>query len=568
MRKILSLFAVLLVMFTVGIKGAKAEAVTMTREFIDGVWSYHYRGGDWWTFGNLPFNYANGKLVYCIEPDSRINTDVYYTYGDFGLSGYSEDTKRQMELISYYGYGFPGHDSLKYYMATQELLWLFSPDDWIKWTVTNDENSEMIDVSYEKNEIQRLVNNHNRKPSFYGQIFESETDYMTIRDVNNVLDNYRIEVPDNITYSIDGDRITFKTNKIGSFEVNFKKKRVVNETTLVYNNDSLRTQKLAIFGEPYFEEFKLNIVFKGSYVEILKKDIDTNEIITDSGNKIKIKNTETNQYVKDSEYEFNGGKVWLYLPVGKYFIEETNSSNGYYINTNGLNFEIVEGDEAQRYLEFFNDKVEGRININKTDDDGNNLSGAKFEIYNENNELVDTVVTNEEKTSSIKLPLGKYTVKEVEVPYGYEKNNEEYEVELSYNNQDESIVYGNLDIINKKIKCEIVVVTTSKKEALNVSFNVYDKNNNLVYSGNTVDGKSVFYLPYGDYVLKEIGVPDGYKLNDNEIKFSVNDITCASKFSLEHEKFIMPNTTSKSSMIYLVLLIINISGYVYYKKCY
>ena len=96
MKKLLSIFVVLFVVFAVGIKGVKAETVTMTRNYIDGVWSYHYRGGDWWTFGNLPYNYANGKLVYCIEPDSRINTDVYYTYGDFGISGYSEDTKREM----------------------------------------------------------------------------------------------------------------------------------------------------------------------------------------------------------------------------------------------------------------------------------------------------------------------------------------------------------------------------------------------------------------------------------------------------------------------------------------
>lgn len=568
MRKILGVLAVFVGLFIFGMKGVKAETVTMSRQFIDGVWSYHYRNGDYWTFGNLPYNYANGKLVYCIEPDSRINTDVYYTYGDFSISGYSEDDKRQMELISYYGYGFPGHDSLKYYMATQELLWLFSPDEWIKWTVTNDEYSEQIDVSYEKSEIQRLVREHYIKASFYGLSFKTDTNDIRIVDTNSVLDKYSIEVPENVSYTLDANRLYFKASKLGTYQINFKKKRVVNDVTLVYNNDSLRTQKLAVFGQPDFDEFSINITFGGSDVEILKKDLDTTEIISDVGNKIKIKNIETNEYVEDKEYEFVDGKVKLYLPIGKYKIEEISASENYYLNSDGLEFEIKNGDPSSLSLDFYNDKVEGKININKTDDDGNNLGGIKFEVYDENDELVDTIVTTEEKTSSKNLPLGKYKVIEVETPYGFEKNDQEYEVELSYKNQDEPIVYGDLEVINKRIKCEIVLISTSKEELLNVNFNVYDSNNNLVYSGSTVNGESSFYLPYGDYVLKEIDVPDGYKLNDKEIKFSVNDITCVSRFSLDHEKFIMPNTTTKSSMIYLVLLIINVTGYVYYKKRY
>ena len=73
-----------------------------------------------------------------------------------------------MELISYYGYGYPGHDSLKYYMATQELIWLYS-DDYVKWMdkySTNGTLGNQINIDNEKNEILRLVNNHNKLPSF------------------------------------------------------------------------------------------------------------------------------------------------------------------------------------------------------------------------------------------------------------------------------------------------------------------------------------------------------------------------------------------------------------------
>ena len=492
--------------------------------------------------------------------------DTYYTYSDFGLSGYSEYEKNQMELISYYGYGFPGHDSLKYYMATQELIWLYSPDEWIKWTVTNDENSETIDVSYEKAEIMRLVNNHYVKPSFYGQNFTSATNSMYLKDWTSSLDKYDIIVPDEISYERGSDYINFTTTKLGTYHVRFAKRRFVNDLTLVYDNDSLRTQKLATFGQPYFEEFDMYISFTESYVEIYKKDIDTNEIITDTGNSIRILNRDTNKYIKDSDYEFNNGKIWLYLPVGRYRIEETSSSAGYYINTNGLDFEIIEGDDSSKTIDFYNDKTEGKININKVDEDGNNLSGVKFEVYDEEGEVVDTITTTDTRTESKILPLGKYTVKEIETLYGYEKNDTVYEVNLEYNNQEEPIVFGNLDIVNKKIKCEIVLITTSDEEVLNTTFNVYDQEGNIAYTGSTTDGKSEFYLPYGEYILKEISVPDGYKLNEEEIRFSVNDISCASNFKINNEKIVMPDTTTQSSFIYFALILINLGSYVYYKK--
>ena len=565
MKKLCSLAVLFLALF-IGINVVKADTVTMTRDYIDNVWSYHYRDGDMWTFGNLPFNYADGKLVYCIEPDSRINTDVYYTYDDFSLSGYDDYEKTQMELIAYYGYGFPGHDSIKYYMATQELLWLYSDDDWIRWTTSNDEYGEEIDINYEKYEINRLIESHYTKPSFYGQSFTSDTNIMYLRDRNNTLDKYEIIVPEELTYERESDHLNLTASKLGTYKIKFKKRREVNERTLVYNNDSLRTQKLAIFGGPDIEEFEIEVSFNGSYVEILKKDMDTNQIITDTGNVINILNVDTNKYVRDSNFEFNNGKVWFYFPVGRYKIEELSSSEGYYINPNGLEFEIVEGDDSYKTIDFYNDKVEGKININKVDEEGNNLEGVEFEIYNENDDLVDTIITTNTYTESKLLPLGKYKVREKEPLYGYEKNDNIYEVNLEYKNQNESIVYNDLDIVNKKIKCEIVLLTTSDEEVLNTSFNVYDTNYNIVYSGSTVDGKAEFVLPYGDYILKEIDVPDGYKLNDEEIKFTVNDITCSSKFSINNDKIVMPDTTSENSILFIVLLIINIGSYAYYKK--
>ena len=566
MKKICSLIVLLLVVFIYGLNPVKADAVTMSRDFIDGVWSYHYRNGEMWTFGNLPFNYADGKLVYCIEPDARVNVGTYYTDDNFSISGYDDYEKTQMELISYYGYGFPGHDSIKYYMATQELIWLYSPDEWIKWTNTDNEYGEEIDINYEKYEIMRLVNSHYTKPSFYGQNFTSNSNTLYLRDNNNTLDKYEIMVPDELSYERESYSINFTASKLGTYTVKFKKRREVEERTQVYYNDSLRTQKLAVFGEPDIEEFAIDVSFTGSYVEIYKKDIDTNQLITDKGNVINIRNKDTNEFIRDTNFVSSNGKVWFYFTVGRYKIEELSSSEGYYLNTNGLEFEIVEGDDTSKKIDFYNDKVEGKININKTDEDGNNIKGVIFEIYDEEGNIVDTITTTDSKTESKLLPLGKYIVKEKETVYGYQKNDTEYEVNLEYNNQEEAIVYKDIDIVNEKIKCKIVLVTTSDKKVLNTTFNVYDLDYNLVYTGKTIDGKAEFVLPYGDYILKEIEVPDGYKINDEEIRFSVNDITCASNFTIDNKKVEMPDTYKEGNIFLVIMIIINVGSYVYYKK--
>ena len=472
MKRIFKLIIILTTVFVFGIKGVKADSVNVVKEYVDNVWSFHYRNGSMWTFGNLQKDYADGTLVYCIQPDASLNTSDYYSYDNFDITGYSEYDKNQMELISYYGYGYPEHDSLRYFMATQELLWLFSPDEWITWNTSEYNDGENIDISYEKNEIMRLVNNHNKKPSFYQEEIVSEIDSISLYDENGVLDNYDIEVDENLSYERDGNRITFYSDKKGKFNVRFTKKRYLSSRTLAFNNEDIWTQKLALFGEPYFEDFSITLDYK----------------------------------------------------------------------------------------------VNGIINIYKQNEEGEYLSGVKFDIYDEEENIVDEVETIDGIASSKELELGNYKVKEVENIYGYEPNDTIYEVNLSYNDQDASIVIENLYVINNRIKCEIVLITTSDEENLDTEFNIYDKDMNLIYSGETINGRAEISLPYGDYILKEIGVPDGYLLNEEEIKFSVNDITCASNFRIDNEKVYMPDTTTSSNISYLILFIINLTSYAYYKK--
>ena len=473
MKKALKLIIVLIGIFVIGIKGVKAETVNVTQQFVDNVWSFHYRNGGVWTFGNLPFNYANGNLVYCIQPDARITTSTYNVYGDFTMSGYSNDVKRQMELISYYGYKYPGHESLKYYMATQELMWLYSSDESIKWTTGNTDDTPMIDVSYEKNEIQRLISTHNLLPSFSNSVntLEVGKDFQLV-DTNNTLEKYDVVVPSGVNYSINGNKITFNSSNVGTYTISFNAKQNYNGTTYIYDDFSTRTQTLASFGKPDLVNFTITL------------------------------------------------------------------------NVNPL----------------------GKININKTDEENNELDGVEFEVYDEKENLVDTLVSEKGKASSKDLSLGKYYVIETKPLYGFEKDENRYEINLVKNDQNINLVEEKLDIVNKKIKCEITYITTSGEENIDAKFNIYDKEGNLVYSGETINGKASIELPYGEYKIKEIEVPNGYKLNEEEISFSVNDITCASTLKVNNEKVIMPVTSAENNIAYLIVALLDLGGFIFVKK--
>lgn len=341
----------LIVIFTFGIKGVKADTVTMSTSYIDNVWSFHYRNGSMWSYGQLPFRYVDGKLVYCLQPDVRISTSEYILY-DFSRSGYSEEDRKNMELISYYGYRYDGHDSINYYIATQDLLWRFSPDDDIKWTTTNNEYGEVIDVSNEKNEILSLVSKHNILPSFNN----SNNDILVngvleLNDDNDVLSNYDLEYDDSLIIEKDNNNMKITPTKEGEYKIKLKHKVNYDSGTYIFDNFNTLTQMVGIFGAPTLIDGEFSINAKNSNINIYKRDKDSKELIYDKGITIKIKDIDNDIYV--GEYEFIDGVVNIKLPKGKYRIEELTTSGNYKLN-DGLEFTV---DEDNEDIDFYNEKV-------------------------------------------------------------------------------------------------------------------------------------------------------------------------------------------------------------------
>ena len=471
MKKFFKMLLCLSIMFVFGIKGVKANVgdhVNVTKQEIENVWGYHYKNGEMWGYVNLPYRYADGKLVYCIEPDIKITTSDYITY-DFYRSGYSDETRKQMELVSYYGYGYEGHDSLNYYIATQDLIWrFFGYTDDIRWT-KGGEYGEEINIFNEKNEILNLINKHNVLPDFNDSVNEVKVnETKEFIDNNDVLNNYDIEYTGDIEVIKNNNKLIITPKRQGEYTINFIHKKNYDTATYLYDNFNTSTQSLAIFGPPILINGSMKIISNKIDVDIFKKDEETKELIKDSGINIKIKDLNNNSYI--GEYECNEGKLSLVLQEGNYLIEEISTLKPYSINE-GLEFSITKDD-----------------------------------------------------------------------------------------------TYKEIDFFNKKIKCEISVFTISGDIKLDSDFEVYDLEGNLVYKGRTTNGEAKFELEYGDYIIKEVSVPNGYILNEEEIKLEVSDKFCTSRVTFNNDKVIMPITSKESNVAYLIIFILDILGYVFVKK--
>lgn len=186
-------------------------------------------------------------------------------------------------------------------------------------------------------------------------------------------------------------------------------------------------------------------------------------------------------------------------------------------------------------LPYFNITVEvtgGTLNLQKIDKDtGNNVSlgdaslkDAVYEIYDETKKKVGVITTNEKGQGKITLDYGKYTLKEVKSPTGYNLDEKEYTFELNENKTNVDLIVSD-EIIKGK-----VLITKKKGSSFEKFTNERDAEFEIINSKGTVveklttneNGKAITILPYGKYILHQIEGADGYIFSE-DITFEILD---------------------------------------------
>lgn len=211
---------------------------------------------------------VDGQVAYCIEPGTPEGTSMIE--GNWSNTGLSDSIKERITLIGYYGYTYPGHQTLKYRAATQGMIWQtiigsgyvnFSTERWGAGT--------QLDISAETAEIERLIATHYTRPSFNGGTYNLQVgETITLTDTNNVLGNYDILV-NGADFSVNGNNLIIKPTTSGTITVNLKKKMPYSSNYKIFYGDGVQNMMVAGSTDPVVSQFKINSYY--GQVEMTKK---------------------------------------------------------------------------------------------------------------------------------------------------------------------------------------------------------------------------------------------------------------------------------------------------------
>ncbi len=204
--------------------------------------------------------------------------------------------------------------------------------------------------------------------------------------------------------------------------------------------------------------------------------------------------------------------------------------------------------------------------VKKNSDKSANLKGAKYRIWN--SEYDETFITDEKGEIKVEgLKLGKYNYQEIEAPDKFLLDDNIYTFELTYIDQNTSVVYANAEQMNDEPTANITIIKKDADTEVNPQgdaslagaiYNVYagediynaNKTKKFFSKGDLVASRvtdekgnteTITDLPLGKFQVKEEKAPTGYMLDEKiyEINLTYKD---------QNTKIITESVTSKEKV--------------------
>lgn len=228
----------------------------------------------------------------------------------------------------------------------------------------------------------------------------------------------------------------------------------------------------------------------------------------------------------------NGEIVFRDLEKGAYVLEEKQAPNGFILN--GAPMPVNVQDSVEVTVNVPNNVIQGRIAVEKLDSEKNEikLKGAKFTIYNDRNQVVDTITTNENGYAESKLlDYGTYIMRETTPPEGYHsRNNKEYTINIHENNKTYKYTIYN-DVFKGKIQIVKIDSNNEEKPVKGAGFDIIVENVRGLTKGEVLehivtdnDGFAfTSELRYGVYKIKETKTPTGFWHSDKDYFIDIKE---------------------------------------------
>lgn len=579
MKKIKSLYAIIGILFlSLFFGNIKVNAEEYTgqaiwpSEKIPNVFIKKYRPDGYVKYQQGAFirRSEDNAFVYCLQPYVEINNNLpYYKIARSDYATYLNMTQEQWDrisLLAYYGYQYNengyDHSHNRWYYITQVLIWRTAePTSRFVFTDTLNGKDNPDKFASEIAEIENLVANHYKRPSFNTDVKVPISKSQNFVDQNGVLSSFKVVSVENGTASINGNTLTITPTAVGQVKVKLAKNTNKFSTNpIVYFSD--HSQNVMRVGNYDPVPASVEITSVGGRLKIYKVDSDTKESNAQGNASLKgavygiynLNNEKVGEIITD-EYGYG---ISDYLPdLGDFTVKEITPSKGYTLDKNKYTF-TVDKDNLLAELEVYEKVIEADVKLFKTFANGSTgiLKGEPnitFEIYLNNCTqknllksttgnicMVGKITTDKKGFAEIKLPYGSYTFKQVTSTPNYEKV-KDFEVVIDENSEKD--IYKLISNAPIEAKIKIVKVDKETGETITrkgIKFRIKDaKTNEYVCQTITyptaqkvcvyeTDSNGIIITPstlVGDFLLEEVEdqIVEGYVWNNKTLSVHIGD---------------------------------------------
>ena len=277
---------------------------------------------------------------------------------------------------------------------------------------------------------------------------------------------------------------------------------------------------------------------KRGNLQVYKVDKDNHKVVL--GNvEFDLYSHEQEKVVGTYRTDVNGEIYLADLRVSDYSLIEKNT-NRWYNLADDTNLEIKWQETTNVTVE--DELKKGQIRVIKVDNEDNEikLEGVKFGVYDNDNNLLETIVTNSEgEALTQRYPVRDFEnlkLVELETKDEYVLNTEEKTIKLEENQ------ITNVTFENQRIKGKLEITKVDEKDnnkkLEGVKFGIYDTNDNLIQEVITnKDGiATTDYLYKRKYYAKELETSsEYYLLNEDKYEFEIVNHEEIIKKTIENE---------------------------------